>query len=254
MDNKALYQFTRRVLENPEDDTVRLVFADWLDENDQSARAEFIRTQIEIAKHPGRCDAFMYSCHELFSSYADTAASGCDKCKAYAGLKIRERELLRADQNWGPSGGNLYTEEVTSVPTIEIYAFRFRKGWIDKAWMNTEKFVGHAEVQFSWHPITEVVLVDRKAPSWTMVNADDRTPTGSSWWHDVGVCQILPFDGYLHHLPNSLFVHLDEKDFISQPNPKSKFYTNRHTATAALSRACVRYGRTQNRLPEIFPV
>lgn len=40
----------RNILKNPEDDIVRLVYADWLDENDQPEYAEFIRTQIELNK------------------------------------------------------------------------------------------------------------------------------------------------------------------------------------------------------------
>jgi uncharacterized protein (TIGR02996 family) len=35
---------------DPDDDTPRLVFADWLDENGESARAEFIRAQVEFAR------------------------------------------------------------------------------------------------------------------------------------------------------------------------------------------------------------
>src|SRR5688572_3979360 len=44
------------ILEDPEDDAPRLVYADWLDEHasDESghARAEFIRVQIELARLP----------------------------------------------------------------------------------------------------------------------------------------------------------------------------------------------------------
>lgn len=42
----------RAVLENPFDDGPRLVYADWLDEHDSPEQAEFIRVQIELAKHP----------------------------------------------------------------------------------------------------------------------------------------------------------------------------------------------------------
>lgn len=44
--------FLRRITENPEDDTARLVYSDWLEENGQLERAEFIRLQIEIANRP----------------------------------------------------------------------------------------------------------------------------------------------------------------------------------------------------------
>jgi uncharacterized protein (TIGR02996 family) len=38
------------ILDNPEDDTPRLVYADWLDEHGDPDRAEFIRVQIELAR------------------------------------------------------------------------------------------------------------------------------------------------------------------------------------------------------------
>jgi uncharacterized protein (TIGR02996 family) len=39
--------FLRTIIENPDDDTPRLVFADWLEENGDPERAEFIRLQIQ---------------------------------------------------------------------------------------------------------------------------------------------------------------------------------------------------------------
>jgi uncharacterized protein (TIGR02996 family) len=44
--------FLQAIIENPEDDAPRLVYADWLDEHGQSGRAGFIRTQIELARLP----------------------------------------------------------------------------------------------------------------------------------------------------------------------------------------------------------
>ena len=40
------------VLEHPDDDAARFVFADWLEENGDGPRAEFIRVQIESARCP----------------------------------------------------------------------------------------------------------------------------------------------------------------------------------------------------------
>ena len=42
----------RSILERPDDDVRRLVMADWLEENGESERAEFIRVQLEIASTP----------------------------------------------------------------------------------------------------------------------------------------------------------------------------------------------------------
>ena len=44
--------FVSAILDNPADDTVRLVFADWLEEHGEPERAEFIRCQIEAANLP----------------------------------------------------------------------------------------------------------------------------------------------------------------------------------------------------------
>lgn len=42
--------FLRSIAENPEDDTARLVFSDWLEEHDHLDRAQFIRLQVELAR------------------------------------------------------------------------------------------------------------------------------------------------------------------------------------------------------------
>ena len=42
--------FLADICEHPEDDTPRLVFADWLDDHGDQARAEFIRLQVELAR------------------------------------------------------------------------------------------------------------------------------------------------------------------------------------------------------------
>ncbi len=44
--------FLKAILENPDDDAPRLVFADWLEEHGDGPRAEFIRAQVELAKPP----------------------------------------------------------------------------------------------------------------------------------------------------------------------------------------------------------
>ena len=44
--------FLARIREQPDDDGPRLIFADWLDENDEPERAAFVRAQIELARTP----------------------------------------------------------------------------------------------------------------------------------------------------------------------------------------------------------
>jgi uncharacterized protein (TIGR02996 family) len=48
-DGDALYA---AILADPDEDTPRLIYADWLDENGRPERAEFIRAQVELARVP----------------------------------------------------------------------------------------------------------------------------------------------------------------------------------------------------------
>ena len=45
------HAFLNAILERPDDDLPRLVYADYLEEHDERDRAEFIRVQIELASH-----------------------------------------------------------------------------------------------------------------------------------------------------------------------------------------------------------
>jgi uncharacterized protein (TIGR02996 family) len=42
----------RAICESPDDDTPRLIFADFLEESGEAARAEFVRSQVELARTP----------------------------------------------------------------------------------------------------------------------------------------------------------------------------------------------------------
>lgn len=42
--------FLQALLAEPDDDTLRLAMADWLDEHDRPERAEFVRVQVELAR------------------------------------------------------------------------------------------------------------------------------------------------------------------------------------------------------------
>ncbi len=76
-----------------EDDTVRLVYADWLQEHDQEDRAELIRVQCEKAKHPGM------NCGDLYCSRRSPEGL-CDSCSRFDYLCRRENKLISAHPEW----------------------------------------------------------------------------------------------------------------------------------------------------------
>ncbi len=76
--------FMRAIIERPDDDVPRMVFADYLDERGEAERAEFIRVQCELARLMLTCPCRGYYCTSLT----------CDWTSDYGSLRRREQELL----------------------------------------------------------------------------------------------------------------------------------------------------------------
>jgi uncharacterized protein (TIGR02996 family) len=94
--------FLRSIIEAPDDDTPRLIYADWLDDNDDPDRAEFIRVQCSLAG----------------------LAAGDPR---QPGLADREQELLR-QHGWA------WAEDFSSL----ISAWTYRRGFIEVVQMHLE--------------------------------------------------------------------------------------------------------------------
>ncbi len=63
--------FLEAIRESPDDDVARLIYADWLDDHGDAARAEFIRVQCELARGPSneeRRDTLESREHELLAA------------------------------------------------------------------------------------------------------------------------------------------------------------------------------------------
>lgn len=92
----------RAVCENPDDDTPRLVFADWCEEHGERERAEFIRIQCELAR----------------GSVSDSRA---------ADLRARESQLL-------DEFATLWAEPLRGL----IHQFVFKRGFVERVEMSLE--------------------------------------------------------------------------------------------------------------------
>jgi uncharacterized protein (TIGR02996 family) len=111
------------ILDRPEEDAPRLVYADWLEEHGQAERAEFIRAQIERQRLPA----------------GDPRR---------AALKRREKKLLAAH-------GQRWTQE---LPTWARKEPVYRRGFVTEVGASTESFVGRGEALFRAAPIRLVRL------------------------------------------------------------------------------------------------
>src|SRR5579871_5981795 len=112
--------FLSAILAAPDDDLPRLIYADWLDERGDADRAEFIRTQIELARLPAAL-------------------------RRRSPLAARERELLAGHEaDWlGP---------LSEIVTTAV----FRRGFVDELIVMAEAFLRHADLLFASYPICKV--------------------------------------------------------------------------------------------------
>jgi uncharacterized protein (TIGR02996 family) len=110
------------ILANPCEDTPRLAYADWLDENGQSNRAEFVRVQIALTLNPT------------------------------IGLRAREKVLLAAHgAEWlaplQAKGGPL------EHPGTHA---QFRRGFVEVVWMPAAWFLHRGESLFTLAPVRDL--------------------------------------------------------------------------------------------------
>jgi uncharacterized protein (TIGR02996 family) len=82
----------RAIIEDPEDETLRLVFADWLEEHGEDDRAEFIRAQIERE----RLGTPLAACH--FGDVRNPARLTAAQKRRRAKLFARESELWKKNK------------------------------------------------------------------------------------------------------------------------------------------------------------
>jgi uncharacterized protein (TIGR02996 family) len=116
--------FLTDVFACPEDNTPRLVYADWLEENDQAHRAEFIRVQCQLA--------------------------GLDEDDpAQSGLKEREWELLTVYRDeWG-----------RALPAwARKSPHTYRRGFVERASVTATQFLQQGNALFALAPIRELHL------------------------------------------------------------------------------------------------
>src|SRR5262245_1847527 len=118
-DNDA---FVQAILNNPDDDQLRLIYADWLEERGD-VRGEFIRVQIELSR-------------------PDLASA------SQRDLLIREKELLAAHE-----------AEWVGLLRPRMDRCTFRRGFLDEVEMEPDTFVEFAGVLFRAAPVRSLRVV-----------------------------------------------------------------------------------------------
>lgn len=118
--------FLQSIIEAPDDDTPRLICADWLDDQGQHDRATFIRVQCELAQ----------------------ARQGDSR---QALLAAREHDLLKRY-------GQLWSEPLLRPLAGMVTGWRFSRGFIEKVTLEARGFQQHADELFRFAPVRDVTL------------------------------------------------------------------------------------------------
>ena len=231
----------RRILECPEDDAVRLIYSDWLEEQGDDwdiDAARYIRWAVAHPKESAVC---------LCVQSIKVNGRACELCRTH---KINmPKKKFGTDSPYVMNrgfvssvsltceafvGGRCQTCDGTGIGACpDVAEYIEIAGGCPKC-HGTGRMEGVARELFSRHPITEVKLVDKRPNDYGPPEDGLRFGWLSEHQHGAGP----------HGLPRDLLLMM----------PKSgQQYSGRWNleadANAALSRACVSYGRNLVGLP-----
>jgi uncharacterized protein (TIGR02996 family) len=247
--------FINAIIESPDDDTVRLVYADWLEEHGQAERAEFIRVQIDLG-NAGHCITTVGYPPSYICDRAELL--GCKRCIAMK----RQRKLWNygADGTWVIKPADCYIcidEESIAKSSSHDPILVVRRGFVSEIRCTLSQFMGErclecgatgmyvnrgiiyngacktchgtgmtpglARTLFGHHPVTRVVLTDREPNDYGP--PEDQLRFGWLSEHE-------PSHSGASRLPRQLLVLM-----------KKLRFPTREAALAAKSAAAVDYAR-----------
>lgn len=225
--------FMADIIANPEDDTPRLIFADWLDDNGEPERAEFIRVQCAIWTVETTC-----GCGGKSGGHKQTGGQhtngGCAAMELrwpnpdgpprarIRAVDLLEKMVQRYDRN-----SRMPAKYVWAGPAVEELAYgdterwEYRRGFVaeirctEAAWL----FRGPAIVREQ--PIEVVRLTDKKPRQ-----------SGNVW---VWCSETLDSAEESETLPNFLYNLLRRKGSE----------VSREAACDRLSRACILWAKSR---------
>jgi uncharacterized protein (TIGR02996 family) len=196
--------FLAAIVAEPGADVHRLVMADWLDENGQAERADFIRVQCALAAPPWRVG-------RVYDG------------PAWLRLHARERALLASHQvDWrmrdlpGMPFGNWVTD--------------FRRGFVAEVTLPLSAWLEHGPALVRAAPLERVTLADRQPSRWY------RLGWGEWYW----VRQAGP----TLHVPDRLPPELCDLLSTGRVDEDGVMtYLSRERAEESLSAACLKWAR-----------
>jgi len=172
----AQAKFLQAIIDRPEDDGLRVAYADWLDERKDS-RGEFIRVQCELAKR----------------LQADAASMERDYPQRKA-LKRRAEQLLDAHgADWNRPMRQSGCEQ-----------WEYRRGFVDTLVISVEAFLQFAAILFQTGPVQRVRLTGAVPDVAALGSVEQLTRLSELSLHGCGIgnagARALAASPYLRNL------------------------------------------------------
>jgi uncharacterized protein (TIGR02996 family) len=218
------------------DDAPRLILCDWLEDNGQPERAEFIRLGLEMARLGDECSR----AKAFRQVWPDQKPHPCGDC-AYCDLLRRTEALVdrvhhtSSIQDW--RSHSMYwgkRKEAIEQLSKEPYCF-FRRGFVAAVTLPLATFMETAGELFRHNPIEEVRLSDRSPSGYPASSGMDNRAVPVRWFMGGDDAEAV--------LPTVIYRLLT----TGTANEAGAFrtYDTREEAEADAVAACVSFGRTQ---------
>lgn len=132
--------FLSKIIAEPEENLHREVYADWLDENGEPERAEFIRVQVKIETSPQCLVPQLEEIRFFDDGPVEKLYRGgcgrCQRCVSLEKLRRRERELLNVGRHeWQGAAA-----EIIPKGSFIDERIKFRRGFIEEITCNPDVF------------------------------------------------------------------------------------------------------------------
>lgn len=233
--------FLADILDRPADDTPRLVYADWLEDNGESGRAEFVRVQVELAREPPARP----------SVTAENWGAEDARERRWNALRRREWELLAGHWHawagvWGlpVACGNLLEVD----PGERALVVTFRRGFVAEVRLPLAFWLERGPALVAAHPLERVTLTGRRP----LALSDDTSSPGDPWhgWFAWGDGRLTfgpdapddPDDPYQRDLPRDVFALLAGGRRL-ESNPFGVYYPSEAEALADSSAALILWAK-----------
>lgn len=174
------------ICRQPTDDTPRLAFADWCDENGDPDRAEYVRKSIELESHtrdaeggffdgemPGEC----WQCYRARTGGQHTNGP-CRCTRAVLGLKARLSELLRKHErawlpDWWPVEPGKHRGVPNPGPSLTVrrkhgtpkWSPSWRRGFVGRVWLSMPELAVYLPRLFRECPLSQAKSLYRHPAS-----------------------------------------------------------------------------------------